>query len=175
MSSKLLSALPTPVVTLQEAKAYLRVSHDLDDGYLKRALALACQWIEEATGKTLLTKTWAYTRENGSLILPHGPVQEILEVKIRKRVLTPDQYEVVPYHDTFKIESPFQWTKRVFTVIYRAGFGDRGEDVPLALYQAVLSALAYIYENRGEGADQGPPLFGRIQPWIQYHRTYHLG
>jgi hypothetical protein len=97
-----------------------------------------------------------------------------LDVRSRRHLFTPQQYDVIPHRDTLKVEVPFYWGKRVFTVTYRAGFADRPEDIPLALQQAVLSTMAYIYENRGSEG-QEPLSFQRIQPWIQYHRTFNLG
>lgn len=45
-------------VTLAEAKAHARIDIDDDDAYVTTLIQAARQWIEEATGRCLITQTW---------------------------------------------------------------------------------------------------------------------
>lgn len=174
MPLKLLEQSSSLAVSLEDTKNYLRLSHALDNHFLVRMITLATHWIEEATGKTLLLKKWAYTNENNILFLPHPPIREILEVRSKRRIFDRDEYVVQDYRWTKKVETPFYWGKRTLTVTYTAGFGETPEEIPPALTQAVLSTVAYLYENRGVPQEKQVP-FPHVQPWIQYYRTFELG
>jgi uncharacterized phiE125 gp8 family phage protein len=173
MSIVILEKSDVPLIPLEEAKAYLRIDHDLEDPLILTFIQVATLWVEQATGKTLLTKTFAYSHEQTRIILPCPPVLEILEVKSKRGILEPKEYLWRRHRDTVVLETPFFWGIRTLTITYRAGFGDTPEDVPPTLRYAVLTTLAYLYENRPtpEGPGWGVPS---IEPWIQYHRRVHL-
>ncbi len=172
MTLKLLASPRTPLLSLEEVKVYLRIQHRQEDALLSSLITLATQWIEDATGKTLLQKTWSYTHQNTWLILPKPPILDILEVRTKRRVLQPREYEIYDYRGSKCVEIPFVWERRTLTVTYQAGFGTSPDEIPLALHQAVPTTVAHLYENRF--SDEKTVPFPRVQPWIQYHRTYQI-
>lgn len=79
MSLKLLEPSSTLLLPLRDVKNYLRIDHDIEDDLLKHLILLATQWVEEATGKSLLRQKWSYTHQNNVLLLPNPPIVEVLE------------------------------------------------------------------------------------------------
>lgn len=180
MSAKLLEAQTEPIVGLDEIKRFARVSHDDDDFLLEGLIKTATAWVEEATGKSLLKKKWSYSHNNNVLSLPHGPVLKVLEVNYGRRTLDAKDYTLRQEKNTTVVEVPFSWNRRKVTVIYTAGFGDKADDVPSTLKQAVMSTVTYIYENRypvpgnAHTAVSSTSNQAAFEPWIAYHRSYQL-
>lgn len=181
----LLMPTPTPAVppvTLADAKAHLRVTHDGEDALIADLIATAASFIGDDAGLALTTRAFRLTVSDctdGVVSLPRHPVARIISVTVydgdglpslidgsryrldalrRPATLTLDR-GVVP-RDTNGIEIEFQ-----------AGFGDVGSDVPDALRRAVLSLVAHWYEMRGvyTPSDQPvsvPILYSRlVRPW----------
>jgi uncharacterized phiE125 gp8 family phage protein len=172
MALKLIEKSEENFIELPVAKSYLRIHHDLEDELLNRLIHAATTWVEESTGKTLTPKTWQYTHNNSRFFLPNPPVLEILEVKLKGKKLNPDQYTVTHAHGRTSIEVPFTWQKNSLCVTYKTGYGPALKDIPPTLYQAVLTTLAYLYENRSPQGTEAPST--TVTPWIQYHRYYHM-
>jgi uncharacterized phiE125 gp8 family phage protein len=175
MSLKLLEPSSTLLLPLRDVKNYLRIDHDIEDDLIKHLILLATQWVEEATGKSLLRQKWSYTHQNNVLLLPNPPIVEVLEVRTKRKILAPKDFEIHSKRGKTEIHIPFAWEKRTFTVVYLAGFGETPEDLPLALQHAVLTTVGYLYENRLDSQDiRKKNVSQGIQPWIHYHRTLEM-
>ncbi|WP_031934441.1 head-tail connector protein [Candidatus Hepatobacter penaei] len=174
MTSKLIAASSTLAVSLVDMKDYAHITHDHDNHLLEGLIRTATAWVEEATGKTLLEKTWRYTHTNPVLTLPHGPITDILEVKSGNRVLLDSAYEVEDLQNTKKITVlSAEKNRRKTSVTYKAGFGTQPEELPDTFRQAVMSTVLYIYEDRYDlSAPKKAQRYG--QPWIEYHRSYQM-
>ena len=172
MGIQLIDKASDTVVSVAEAKMYLRIDHGEEDELLMHLIRLSTSWVEQETGRSLLRQKWSYTHTNTTLDLPHGPVTSVESIRVKRRILRPSEYEVEPYRSSLRIKIPFVWGRVPLTVVYWAGFGDRPEDVPLALRHAVMTTLAHIYENRSTTSVLG---FPPVEPWIQYHRRMALG
>lgn len=173
MRTKLLEAVETPVVSLDAMKDFARVSFSEDDFLLQGLIKTATAWVEEATKKTLLKKKWRCTHYNDAVLLPHGPVIEILEVKRGRQVFTEKDYTAHDKNGTVHLICPSSLDTRATVVTYTSGFGETPEEVPETLKHAVMTTVTYIYENR-YAASAMPALPPVADPWIAHHRAYQM-
>jgi uncharacterized phiE125 gp8 family phage protein len=83
-------------ITLDEAKAHLRVDHTADDGLIVSLIAASRQWAEARSGRAFITQTWDYKLDffpvgwahssaaafsRAPIILPKPPLQSITSVQ----------------------------------------------------------------------------------------------
>lgn len=91
------------IITLQEAKNYLRINHDFDDELIKMFIKSTRAAMESIVQKSILAQTWEYTIDEDSVCksslkrddvvqasrgkitipLPKSPVVDILKVKMK--------------------------------------------------------------------------------------------
>ena len=153
-------------VTLDMAKAYLKVDGTDEDILIEALVAAATSRIEFECDLALITQQWSLYRDHwpgcGILEIPLHPVQVVEEI----RILTPDGLATVDpvLYETDLSGRPARVRAlpgfpaaadglNVVEMRIRAGFGDAPEDVPSDLRQAVLLVVAHWFENR-EGADE---------------------
>ncbi len=80
MGLKLVTGPDIEPVTLEIAKAHLKVDHDADDELIREQALAARQWIETYTRRALISQTWALTladfprRHPFEILLPLGQV-----------------------------------------------------------------------------------------------------
>ncbi len=170
----------TPV-TLSEAKSFLRLSHDAEDPLLQNCLESAVTQVESYLSRILLERNVAiavvvrrylaggplchvwHTRKRTSLFLPLGPVKKILSVEIVKEngVYRQVMAEDIHFNDLVEpgllvlnnVEEP--WGIKIQC---RAGYGNRKEDVPAPIRQAILRVTSALYEHRQEAPPALPDL-----------------
>ena len=153
-------------VLLSEAKAQLRIDHDLEDDLINIMIGAARRKVEEG-GRALLTQTikayWdAWPSECGySLFLPMYPVASVTSVKYidtdgNEQTWAADQYtadtvgmmpRVVPKPD---VDIPDLGNyPNAITVEYVAGVATSSL-VPDELKQAILQWVTLLYEYRSD-------------------------
>ncbi|MGL4371416.1 MAG: head-tail connector protein [Alphaproteobacteria bacterium] len=161
-------------VSMEMAKTYLRIQHEEEDALVEHLIKTASEWIQESTGKSLLHQKCQYTHANQHFFLPYGPVCDVTEVKVKGKILEAEHYSLDMAKGFIALELPlFRRSSTKVTVTYKAGFGEKPEDIPEAIRNAILTAIAYLYENR-DNAEPKLSLSAAIKPWIQYHKEYHL-
>jgi uncharacterized phiE125 gp8 family phage protein len=173
MSIKCLETTNVDIVPLEDIKAFLRIQSSADDALLKNMLRTAVVWVEEATGKTFLKKKLRYTHTNNVLVLPAPPIIEIVEVRSKRRVLQESEYTITHHGSTQKVSLPFSWKNTAISVTYWAGFGETALEISDSIKNAIMTTVAYMYENHLQPSNNSSP-YQAIQPWIQYHRTYQV-
>lgn len=167
-------------VSLAEAKAFLRVTHDAEDALIGRLVTAARQRIEAELGLALVetgfTETldaWALTR-TGAARLSRGPLLSVEEIRVDGEVLDEDRYAarlatrpglVAP--DGAGLPNP-QSVHGGVEIDFTAGFG-AAEDVPAPLCQAILVLAAHAYEHREDEAPLAP-----VEPWLRAFRRVRL-
>lgn len=149
----------TEPVTRSEVKAHLRIDSTDDDLYLDSLITYARQIIENYTYTSLVEKEITLTIAFKNRIsgynsyfvepfyfwteLPYGPVQSIDDVLDKQeQVITEDRYYT-------RGNGFMQWSGNFtepITITYTAGY----ETLPPQLKLALLSEIAFRYENRGE-------------------------
>ena len=70
----------TPVVSLQQVKAHLRLDHAEDDEYLLYLISVATEWVEELIESPLLTATYIVKSSAKRIKLPTQRVIDIISV-----------------------------------------------------------------------------------------------
>jgi uncharacterized phiE125 gp8 family phage protein len=170
---------------LAEAKAYLRIGSDGEDGLVSELIAAARGRIEAAAGIAMIARTlrvqlrcWpAGMLDSRVLRLPVRPAGGLAAVKVYD---AEDAAETVT--DRFLLEAGrsarlvwtsgrFPWPGRRANGIeidYVAGFGEASEDVAEGLRLAVKRLAAHAYHARDAETIAGPlpeDVAGLIAPW----------
>ena len=148
MTSTLIAGPGEDPVTLAEAKAFCRIDSSDEDALVEALIAAARLQVESLTGRALVTQSWRLTLDCAPRLveLPVIPVASLLVV--------PDG--AVLQGDAVLLAEPVD----ELSIDYTAGYG-AAADVPADLKQAVLTLVAYWYENRDARA--APPLgFDRL-------------
>lgn len=139
-------------VTLEVARAHLRVDHSDEDTLIAAYLTAAREQVEQATGRALVTQTWEVQQDVACpvrpLVLPRPPVIEILSVTS----VAPDGAEVAMTTADYRVSSGLlspatSWPVGSVRVQYRSGYGPP-DAVPRALVAAILLGLGELYESR---------------------------
>jgi len=177
-------------ITLQEAKAQLRIeiSMDEDDSLIEGLIIpTAREMVENDTRRSIMTQTRTLQLDNLSdyFEIMDGAVQSIVDItykdldNVTQRLASTD-YElfireesalVVPEHDK-------TWPAALnrpgsVTVQFVAGYDD-AESVPKRLKQAMMMLISDFYENREDiiiGASTAENVFGYdrlIMPYVSW-------
>lgn len=145
----IVDAAITEPVTLEEAKAWLKVDGSDEDTLISGLITSCRQAIEQYTNCSLIEKdveckVWLDARcMNEMFELPHGPVRDEITVNQGENTIT----------DFKKVEGQFlkvYGLSGLHTISYKVGY----EQVPERLKQAVLNEIAYRYQNRGDQAKE---------------------
>jgi uncharacterized phiE125 gp8 family phage protein len=164
MPSILLSAPLVEPITLDEAKAYLRVEHDDDDDVIAALIAAARVHVEAQTRRVLITQSWRLVRDawpgNGRIAVLPGPLQALTGARIYRfdgstQAIDPQAFVIdtasVPATVSFGAGAPPAPGRAIggIELDIDVGYGDAPEDVPADLRQAIRVLVTHWYENRG--------------------------
>jgi uncharacterized phiE125 gp8 family phage protein len=162
-------------ITLAQAKGQTRVETSDEDPNIASLIATARAYVEETTGRALLTQTWTWQHVNwhtlfsGSwsrlshgawgrkVIVPRPPLQSAtityLDANNVLRTLAPTEYVVTPGDPgTIERSSAFSWPTVAssgypVTITFCAGYGTAAK-IPGPLTQAMLLLIEEWYGNR---------------------------
>ncbi|MBY0293180.1 MAG: head-tail connector protein [Alphaproteobacteria bacterium] len=143
-------------LTLEEAKAYLRISIEQEDTFLYSLIASARAHVEELTGRSLLKQKWfmqikpPYPQssplvkcagKNLEIDLPRPPLMKIESVKTEGTSVsfTVDENKI--------LLSSSLWNKAI-RITYWAGYGETQDSLPPPLKTGVLMVLRSFYDNQ---------------------------
>ncbi len=172
-------------VGLAEAKDYLRIAGDGQDGLVGELIAAARSRVEELAGVAMITRSlrltldwWPQgTVERRWMRLPVRPSGELNAVRVF------DGHGVASVvTDRFTLpagrSAKLMWTDGVFPwpglrvggieIDYEAGFGEAPEDVAEGLRLAVKRLAAHAYNARDPETIAGPlpvDVAGLLSPW----------
>jgi uncharacterized phiE125 gp8 family phage protein len=164
MPSILLSAPLVEPVTLDEAKAYLRVEHDDDDDIIAALIAGARVHVEAQTRRGLITQSWRLIRDawpgNGRIAVLPAPLQALTAARVYRldgstQAMDPQAFAVdvasTPARLSFASGAPPAPGRPIggIELDIDVGYGDEPADVPADLRQAIRALVAHWYENRG--------------------------
>ena len=164
MPSILLSGPSVEPVTLTEAKQFLRVEHDDDDGLIAALIAGSRIHVEAQTRRALISQTWRLTRdawpESGRLFVLPVPLVSLVAARIYIDNTTTQSVDVAAFtldkaaspallaFAAGALPSPGRRAAGV-EIDIAVGYGAAPENVPEALRQAIRLLVAHWYENRG--------------------------
>lgn len=176
-------------VTLAEAKAHLRVSHDSEDVLLTGLIRAARQEVEARTGTALIAQSWRLALDRwpaqGCITLGLHPARQILSVTVfgaegEAALLDPQTYQLDALSRPARLhldERPAP-ARRMngIEIDFTAGFGEAGADVPDLLKRAILVLVAHWYEFRAAfGVDDQPvSIPGMFDRLIAGYRSMRL-
>lgn len=182
MSLTILSPPATEPVSLSDAKAHLRITHDLEDALIGALITAARERVEADLGVALITTGF---REEGlagagGLTLSRGPAVVI------------DAVSTASAAGAWTVLSAGQWSDRLdgspyfvgvvgvalapchsLRVDYHAGYGAAPADVPAGLRQAILAMVAEAYAAR-EADPPARPSLQAAAPWLAPFRRARL-
>lgn len=142
-------------VSLDEAKAHLRVDGDAEDDLLSALIAAARAAVETETRRVLIAQKWRAVLDEvptGRIALPVAP---ILSVEAARTVnaggaatlLAPASYSLEEADGTFGLNAAPSNAVRV-EVDFTAGYGATGAAVPQPLRQAIRMLVTHWFEHR---------------------------
>jgi len=158
MSLQLITPPAAEPVSLDDARAWLRVESGGDEDALIAALIPAararCEW---HTGRAFVTQAWTLWLDCAApvIAIPLAPLQAIASVTAyapddAASVLDPTLYKVDLAGSRLALTDP-PWKLRAINglaIAFTAGYGD-ADAVPPPLKQAILQIVAALYDHRG--------------------------
>lgn len=157
-------------ITLDEAKAYLRVDGTEEDALICSLISAARQHAEQWLRRALITQELRATldvprtvtgplsgpvgRVNTALEIPRPPLQTVTAVEVETSPgtwtpLAPTDYVVDPDEEPATIMlAGGGWGGRRVRVTYTAGYGPDGTAVPAPIRQGMLLLIGDWYEHR---------------------------
>ena len=159
-----LSLVTEPIcypLTLEEAKEHLRVDATTEDTYILGLVAMAVEYVEQATWRQLITATYdtyfASIPDSGILKLPRPPLQSVtgvyyLDATGTEQTLAATDYRVCSTRDPGHVviatfPSYLADRDNSIRVRYVCGYGLQ-EDVPETLKVAMKLLIGEFYKNR---------------------------
>lgn len=147
-------------ISLEEAKAHLRVIGDDEDGYIQDLITAAREMAEGRLNRTIVqrTRTEVFASWRDSLVLLKPPVVSVesvayTDVDGQVQTLESEFYYAGTSTEPAVIElSPqfrapaLHFRSRPIAVTYTAGYPEG--DVPRAICQWILLAIGTLYQNR---------------------------
>lgn len=174
MALKLMAAPAVEPVTLEEAKAQLRIDGDEEDALLATLITVARLHIERSLDRCLITQSWAWYLDAWPralhIALPMAPVQAVTAITTfavddAESAFDADDYFVDADGEPARVvlRGALAWPtpgRRAngIKVAFTAGYGDTGGDVPAPLRQALLMLVAHWQERREPVALDAAPL-----------------
>jgi uncharacterized phiE125 gp8 family phage protein len=145
-------------VTLAEAKLHCRVDLTADDTLITALIVAARQYLEEAVGRSLVTRTYELTVDLTAdpIPLPMPPLGAVSKVEsldtdggVATTLTLGTHYTIdtVPVVPTVTVDVPLGDTATI-KVTYTAGYGATAATVPQLLRQALLLMVGHWYANR---------------------------
>lgn len=151
-------------ISTAAAKLQCRVDHADEDTLIDTYIAAARGYVEQMTGRALITQTWEYTSDSftpsGVIRLGRSPLQTITYVKyynsagVLTTVASADYFADVslPLGELTLAYGAYWPSPRsqrnAVTVRFVAGYGDDPENVPAGLRAAMLLMVAHMYTTR---------------------------
>lgn len=176
----------TEPVTLDDAKAHLRITHDADDEAIAALVRAARQICEEYTGLALITRDCRLYLDQWpkhTLSLPKPPLVNVAAINVYDAngdavEFSPASYTVdaVGRPGRIGMTGTPPWPEQALNGIeieFSAGFGDSPDDVPPSLREGIKRLVAHLYMNRGDTGETAIRNSGAA-PLFAAHRRLRL-
>lgn len=141
-SEKIVSTTGTEIVSVADAKAYMRVDTSDDDTLIGTMIEQARIWCENYIGKDIVAKSRQYYLEevNNRFSIPFSPLDSITSVTVEGSSSDYDTYGL--YDEIIELDQlPAQDIKVSYSTL--------GMDNGL-LQQAILQLVSTYYDNRAD-------------------------
>jgi uncharacterized phiE125 gp8 family phage protein len=152
-------------VSVDQAKLYLRITHNHENDLIENLIRAARKKIEDMTNRTLMTTTYQLKLTNFPaslycpIVIPRPPTQSVTSVQYVDTAGTTQTWSSTNWSlDTFEEPSKIWPNFSVnypstrghvndITVTYVAGYSS-SISIPPPIKQAMLSYIGQLYENR---------------------------
>jgi len=188
-----ISPAAVSAVPLDEFAAHLRLAQGFadataEDALLERYLSNATSAIEARIGKALIRRTFKLQvscwGRDGDLVLPIGPVTEITSASFVRGIdtiaVSVDGWSITAGTGRQRLAGaggrtlPSIPDGYLADLVFDAGFGETGDDVPGELHQAVMMLAAHYFENRFGDANAGRGMPLAVQALLETQRPVRL-
>lgn len=161
------------IISLKQAKDYLRVEHDFDDALISSLIRSTRELMETMIEKSILKQTWKCVISRGSMCgfnlnnfdetdrlqcmvtfaLPRPPIMKILSVHVGGKKLEEHQYRLENVSGKFYLCMDLAQISGAkiddsLEVLYESGMTEDPEKVPYQLSLANLMLIANAYQER---------------------------
>lgn len=170
MTMHLITPPAAEPVTIDDVRAYLRITDDSENALLQSLIKTARETVEARAGLALLTQSWRlhidrWPRSN-RLALYRYPVISVDAVTAYLPDGTPVIFEATGWNlqlagrpqRLYLQARPDMVSLKGLEIDLTAGFGDNASAVPDVLKQAILVLVAHLYEFRGAFDEQLQPI-----------------
>lgn len=170
-------------ITLEEAKAFLRVTVSDDDTLITGLIKAARVDQENYTGRAFISQTWKenYRRWPDYFDMAKAPLLSVDSIKYldgtgAEQTLAADQYRVLLDEDAagriyrnYGVTWPELYAvPDAITLEFTAGYGPAAIDVPEEIRLALQLSISHFYDNR-----DGTPAPDAIARALQSYRVYY--
>ena len=174
-------------VTLDEAKAHLKVDTADDDALIATLITAARARAEWHMGRALVTQSWILWLDcwpgDGVAEIALPPLQAVSAVTVYARDNTPSVVDASRYFidtasapgrvvfDCFTAPTFDLRRRGAVAIAFDAGYGGAADDVPAQIREAILQIAAELYVNRGDGPEEPAPI---AQAMLAPYRIFKL-
>lgn len=179
MSTVVITPPEFALLSLDEAKAHLRVEHDDDNDYIESLIEVATSMVDGPAGwlgRALITQTLEWrgdefpTCPSTDIRLLCPPVISVTSVKYDatagEQTVAGSDYRIVgqPSMPAVSLYAGGSWPSssvqgEAVRIRYVAGYGEDGEDVPAPIRHAILLLISQFYENRSASVEAAQTEF----------------
>lgn len=164
----LLSAPALEPISLDEAKAWLRIDSSEEDQLIAALIVSARLTLEAFTRRLFVTQSWRLTFDawpasvarRNILPIPLAPSQSVTAIRVHGASGAPQLLDAASYNSALSRvvfaappPAPGRATDGVEVDVV-AGYGDAASDTPEPLRRAMLALVAHWHENRGDATDE---------------------
>lgn len=126
------------VISVEQAKAYLRVDFDTDDDLITSLIQTSVAWVEQYTCYRLFERVELFIAYNCKTGLPYYPI-EVTSVEYDG-----DEQDIVTKNRPLELVVE---CKKDSVITATVGYSDVA-DIPAPLLTACYKLITYLYENR---------------------------
>lgn len=160
MSVRVITPPAETPVSLDEAKAHLRVEWNDEDDYVQSLVEASTQAIDATgwLGRSLLTQTLELAIDGSDaacsqIDLPFRPIQSIVSVKYDdasgvEQTLDASTYSLASSKLVFTGTQPWWSTCTPVRIRYIAGYGSDASSVPAPIKHAIKLLIGHLFQNR---------------------------
>lgn len=151
-------------VTLNEAKAHLRVDHNNEDALVTSLIKAAREYAEMFTNRALISQVWEMTLDYfpacNVIELPKPPLQSVSSITYVDTNGDTQTWNSSNYQSdnttvfgritpAYGVEWPStQSVVNAVTIRFLAGYGDDVTEVPQSIRQGILMVISDLYDGR---------------------------
>jgi uncharacterized phiE125 gp8 family phage protein len=192
MNLILLSGPLVEPVSLDEAKAWLRLDSNDEDALLSALIVSARLTLEAYTRRFYVTQSWRMTLDvwpsatlrRKTLSVPLAPMQSVAAIRLYDaedvaQILDADAYRAPAARERGRIvfrEPPAQPGRAAdgVEIDIVAGYGDAASETPEPLRRAILALVAHWHENRGDDGEAASRLPALVAALARPYRLERL-